>query len=129
LSDFVIPPPDIPFIPTKTAGAFPVRRVNCIGRNYAAHAVEVGHDPDREGPFFFQKNPNNLDPSGSFPYPAQSGDVHHEVEMLVALKSEGTDIPAAVACLGLRRGLGYDAARSARGGQESGPPLGNRKSL
>ena len=69
-----------------------MRRVYCIGRNYAAHAVEMGHDPDREPPFFFQKNPDNLDPSGEFPYPPESSDVHHEMEMLVALKSGGTDI-------------------------------------
>lgn len=72
---------------------FPVRRVYCIGRNYAAHAVEMGHDPDREPPFFFQKNPNNLDTSGEFPYPANTSDVHHEIEMAVALKSGGINIP------------------------------------
>jgi len=71
---------------------FPVRRVYCIGRNYAAHTVEMGGDPDREAPFFFQKNPDNLDQSGAFPYPVKSADVHHETEMLVALKSGGTDI-------------------------------------
>ena len=71
---------------------FPVRRVYCIGRNYAAHAIEMGHDPDKEDPFFFQKNPNNLDITGEFPYPAESSDVHHEAEMLVALKSGGSDI-------------------------------------
>ena len=72
---------------------FPVRRIYCIGRNYAAHAIEMGHDPDREDPFFFQKNSNNLDPSGTFPYPPHTSDVHHEAEMLVALKSGGTNIP------------------------------------
>ena len=71
---------------------FPVRRVYCIGRNYAAHAIEMGHDPDREPPFFFQKNPNNLDPSGEFPYPPHSSDVHHEIEVAVMLKSGGTNI-------------------------------------
>lgn len=71
---------------------FPVRRVYCIGRNYAAHAIEMGHDPDKEDPFFFQKNPNNLDITGEFPYPPESSDVHHEAEMLVALKSGGSDI-------------------------------------
>ena len=71
---------------------FPVRRVYCIGRNYTAHAIEMGHNPDKEDPFFFQKNPNNLDVTGKFPYPAESSDVHHEAEMLVALKSGGTDI-------------------------------------
>ena len=74
---------------------FPVRRVYCIGRNYAAHAIEMGHDPDREPPFFFQKNPENLDPSGVFPYPAKTSDVHHEAEMLVALASGGRDIAVA----------------------------------
>jgi fumarylpyruvate hydrolase len=73
-------------------GMFPVRRVYCIGRNYAAHAVEMGHDPDREPPFFFQKNPNNLDPSGEFPYPPQSSDVHHEAELAVFLRSGGANI-------------------------------------
>jgi fumarylpyruvate hydrolase len=53
----------------------------------------MGHDPTREPPFFFQKNPDNLDASGSFPYPPKSDDVHHEVELLVALKSGGTNIP------------------------------------
>jgi fumarylpyruvate hydrolase len=76
-----------------TDAKFPVRRVYCIGRNYAAHAIEMGHDPDREEPFFFQKNPNNLNLSGNFPYPAKSNDVHHEAELLVALKTGGTDIP------------------------------------
>jgi fumarylpyruvate hydrolase len=94
MSDFVIDKPPVVAIPVSgTDGLFPVRRVYCIGRNYAAHAVEMGHDPDREPPFFFQKNPNNLDPSGEFPYPPRSSDVHHEVEMAVALKSGGTDIP------------------------------------
>ncbi|MEM9734048.1 MAG: fumarylacetoacetate hydrolase family protein [Pseudomonadota bacterium] len=71
---------------------FPVRRVYCIGRNYAAHSIEMGGNPDREEPFFFQKNPDNLVQNGRFPYPSQSEDVHHEVEMVVALKSGGTDI-------------------------------------
>ncbi|MEY8828384.1 fumarylacetoacetate hydrolase family protein [Sedimentitalea sp. XS_ASV28] len=72
---------------------FPVRRVYCIGRNYAAHAIEMGHDPDREAPFFFQKNPDNLDPSGEFPYPGHSSDVHFEVELAVALGGGGCNIP------------------------------------
>ena len=92
MSDYVIPQPPTATIPVVGGGAFPVRRVYCIGRNYAAHAVEMGHDPDREPPFFFQKNPNNLDASGEFPYPPHSSDVHHEAELLVALKSGGTNI-------------------------------------
>lgn len=95
MTDFVIPAPQTPSIPVSGGGAFPVRRVYCIGRNYAAHAVEMGHDPDREPPFFFQKNPNNLDSTGEFPYPPHSTDVHHEVELVVALKSGGSNIAIA----------------------------------
>ncbi|MGP3699268.1 fumarylacetoacetate hydrolase family protein [Rhodobacter sp. NSM] len=91
----VFAPPAIPALPVAGSDLlFPVRRVYCIGRNYAAHAVEMGGDPDREPPFFFQKNPDNLDPSGLFPYPPDSEDVHHEVELAVMLGSGGTDIPA-----------------------------------
>lgn len=94
MSKYAIEIPPVVALPISgSAATFPVRRVYCIGRNYAAHAVEMGHDPDREPPFFFQKNPNNLDPSGEFPYPPHSSDVHHEIEMLVALKSGGTNIP------------------------------------
>ena len=84
-------------VPTLTVAGtdllFPVHRVYCVGRNYAAHAVEMGHDPDKDPPFFFQKNPDNLDSSGEFPYPPASNDVHYEIEMMVALKSGGRDIP------------------------------------
>ncbi|MES0824853.1 fumarylacetoacetate hydrolase family protein [Ruegeria sp. SCP11] len=92
MSDYVIPAPQVHEIHVAGGGTFPVRRVYCIGRNYAAHAIEMGHDPNREPPFFFQKNPDNLDPSGEFPYPPHSSDVHHEAEMYVALKSGGTNI-------------------------------------
>lgn len=93
MSDYVIPLPAVATIPVASGGSFPVRRVYCIGRNYAAHAIEMGHDPDREAPFFFQKNPNNLDASGEFPYPPHTSDVHHEAELTVVLKSGGTNIP------------------------------------
>ena len=93
MSQFAIEVPPVVALPIATNSAlFPVRRVYCIGRNYAAHAIEMGHDPDREPPFFFQKNPNNLTSSGIFPYPLQSEDVHHEVEIAVMLKSGGTNI-------------------------------------
>ena len=96
MTDYAIEIPPVVGLPILGSDAlFPVRRVYCIGRNYAAHAIEMGHDPDREPPFFFQKNPNNLDPSGEFPYPPHSSDVHHEVEIAVMLKSGGTNIPVA----------------------------------
>lgn len=94
MTEYAVETPEIVGLPIEGAEAlFPVRRVYCIGRNYAAHAIEMGHNPDREPPFFFQKNPNNLDPSGEFPYPPHSSDVHHEMELAVMLKSGGTDIP------------------------------------
>ena len=92
--DFVIAQPAQAFVPVKgSKAAFPVHRIYCVGRNYAAHTVEMGGDPDRDPPFFFQKNPDNLVLDGAFPYPTASKDVHHEIEMIVALKSGGNDIP------------------------------------
>ncbi|MGZ2257952.1 fumarylacetoacetate hydrolase family protein [Roseobacter sp. A03A-229] len=88
------PPEQATLSISGTSDRFPVHRVYCVGRNYAAHAVEMGHDPDKEPPFFFQKNPDNLVPDATtFPYPKASDDVHHEIELLVALKSGGEDIP------------------------------------
>ena len=86
-------PPQAVLTVLGTEALFPVRRIYCIGRNYADHAIEMGHDPDKEPPFFFQKNPNNVDQSGKFPYPPHSSNVHFEIEMVVALKSGGRDIP------------------------------------
>ncbi|TVQ38201.1 MAG: FAA hydrolase family protein [Geminicoccaceae bacterium] len=76
-----------------TDARFPVHRIYCVGRNYAAHAVEMGFDPDKEPPFFFQKNPDNLVRTGEFPYPPATADVHHEIELVVALHQGGVDIP------------------------------------
>ncbi len=92
---YVIKPHAQPAVPVDgQAGLFPVRRIYCVGRNYAEHAREMGHDPDREPPFFFQKNPDSLVLTGNvFPYPEQSKDVHHEIELVVALRSGGRDIP------------------------------------
>ncbi len=112
-SRFVIAPPPRPAIPIAGSdGLFPVHRIYCVGRNYAAHAVEMGGNPDREPPFFFQKNPDNLDSSGTFPYPPASGDVHFEIEMMVALAGGGTDIPVEAA-LGhvYGYGVGIDMTR------------------
>src|SRR5215213_2934764 len=93
-ADYVIAPPPVPALPVLGTGRlFPVRRLYCVGRNYAAHAIEMGHDPDREPPFFFQKNPDSLVLDGQFPYPAASSDVHFEIELVVALQSGGSDIP------------------------------------
>lgn len=93
MTSYVITPPRQAAVAVKGRDElFPVRRVYCIGRNYADHAIEMGHDPDRELPFFFQKNADNVNSSGEFPYPAKSSDVHHEIELVVALKSGGVNI-------------------------------------
>ena len=90
---FVIDPPARVSLPVKGSGdGFPIHRIYCVGRNYAAHAIEMGHDPEKEPPFFFQKNPDNLLVGQDFPYPSASSDVHFEFEMVVALKSGGIDI-------------------------------------
>ena len=91
--NYVIDRPAQPFLKVKNStDVFPVRRVYCIGRNYADHAIEMGFDPNKEPPFFFQKNNSNIVIDGKFPYPLQTKDVHHELEMVVALKSGGTNI-------------------------------------
>lgn len=77
---------------------FPVNRIYCVGRNYADHAREMGHDPDREPPFFFMKPASTIvADGGDFPYPALSADVHHEIELVVALSKGGSNIDAAQA--------------------------------
>ena len=72
---------------------FPVARVFCVGRNYAEHAIEMGHDPDREPPFFFMKPADAVVPNGPLRFPTQTRDLHHEIELVVALAEGGSDIP------------------------------------
>jgi fumarylpyruvate hydrolase len=93
--DTVIPaPPPVTIEVTGENGRFPVRRVYCVGRNYAEHIREMGND-EREPPFFFQKPADALLPSGSdFPYPPKTEDVHHEIELVVAIGQGGHDIAA-----------------------------------
>jgi fumarylpyruvate hydrolase len=96
MSSYVIPPPTQSNLPVVgTDKLFPIRRVYCVGRNYAEHTREMGHDPNKEAPFFFMKTPDSLFTDGKFPYPTVSTDVHWEIEMVVALKSGGKNIKAA----------------------------------
>ena len=114
IEDYAFAPAAVPTIPVAGSDKlFPVRRIYCVGRNFADHAIEMGHDPDREPPFFFQKNPDAIvPPGGDFPYPTETNDVHHEIELVVALKSGGTDIPpeAALDCV-FGYGVGLDMTR------------------
>ena len=94
-AQYVITPPAVTTLPIQgSEKLFPVHRIYCIGRNYAAHAIEMGHDPNREPPFFFLKMADQIvQPGKDFPYPAKSSDVHHEIELVVALKKGGKNIP------------------------------------
>jgi len=73
-------------------GWFPVGQIYCIGRNYSAHAREMGHDPDREPPFFFLKAAGALGTGGELPYPSMTRELHHEVELVVGLSSGGREL-------------------------------------
>jgi fumarylpyruvate hydrolase len=86
------PRPSLPVAGTDER--FPVGRIYCVGRNYAEHAREMGHDPDREPPFFFMKAADSVVESGStIAYPVGTRDVHHEIEMVAALAKGGRNIP------------------------------------
>ena len=90
---YLISPPPTPAMPVRGGGLFPVRRVFCVGRNYAEHAREMGHDPVREVPFFFMKPADTLLVGGAdLPYPPLTQDLHHEMELVVALGSGGAGI-------------------------------------
>jgi fumarylpyruvate hydrolase len=92
---FVIPPSPQPS--AEIVGSderFPVRRIYCVGRNYAKHAREMGMDPDREPPFFFSKPADAVVANGTpVPYPPRTANLHHELELVVAIGSGGSDIP------------------------------------
>jgi fumarylpyruvate hydrolase len=96
MSDFVFPP--APQASNAVAGSdarFPIRRVFCVGRNYEAHAREMGNDPDREPPFFFMKPADAVvAASGTVPYPPLTDDLHHEVELVVAIGKGGANLSA-----------------------------------
>lgn len=114
LKNYVFNPLPVPTVPIAGSEAlFPVHRIYCVGRNFADHAVEMGHDPSKEPPFFFQKNPDTLVlPGHDFPYPSETKDVHHEIELVVALHKGGTNIPLekALDCV-FGYGVGLDMTR------------------
>jgi fumarylpyruvate hydrolase len=98
MSDYVIAPPPQVAVPVAGGGLFPVRRVYCVGRNYAEHAREMGHDPNAEPPFFFSKPADALVVGGAdTPYPAETANLHHEIELVAAIGTGGRNIAAAEA--------------------------------
>jgi fumarylpyruvate hydrolase len=107
--DYIFTPPPPPSLAIAGTGSrFPVRRIWCVGRNYAAHARELGND-EREPPFFFAKQPDMLLAGGGpIPYPSLTGNLHYEAELVVALKAGGEGIPetrAAETIFGYAAGL------------------------
>jgi len=99
MTDPLFAVPAAPLVPVEgEAGAFPVRRIFCVGRNYAAHAAEMGNEVDREAPFYFTKSAHDICLSGAtIPYPLETHDCHHEMEFVVAIGAPAFRIPEAEA--------------------------------
>lgn len=95
MTSFVLPQPDQPSVAIRGSDKrFAVRRIFCVGRNYAEHAREMGNDPEKEPPFFFTKPADALVASGAtIPYPPMTSDLHHEAELVVAIGLACQDIP------------------------------------
>ncbi|MCR9128300.1 MAG: fumarylacetoacetate hydrolase family protein [Alphaproteobacteria bacterium] len=108
----VISPPAATTIPVEGGGAFPVRRIYCVGRNYADHAREMGADPDREPPFFFSKPRDAVITAEAVPYPPATADLHHEVELVLAVGGSGADLtPQEAGSLTFGAAVGVDLTR------------------
>lgn len=125
MSQYVIVPPSQAAIPVQGGGLFPVRRIFCVGRNYAEHAIEMGSDPTREPPFYFTKPADAVLTGGAdMPYPPMTKQLHHEMELVVAIGKAGANIPVERAlehvwgyCAGLdmtRRDLQNEAKKTGR---------------
>jgi len=111
---YIIPAPTVPSLPIVGSDhRFPIRRVFCIGRNYADHAVEMGATVDKDAPMFFCKPADGVVSDGAdVPYPSATGSLHHEVEMVVALAHGGSNIaPDQAAALIFGYGVGLDLTR------------------
>ena len=127
-----------PMLPIAgTTEVFPVRRIYCIGRNYAAHAREMGSDPTREPPFFFQKPSDAIQyvaagTTADHPYPPLTKNYHYEIELVAALDKGGRNVPVeagAQSRLRLRRRPRHDAARPAARDGRREEALGDRQEL
>jgi fumarylpyruvate hydrolase len=121
---FVFPPPAPTVLPVSGGGLFPVRRVYCVGRNYAEHSREMGGNPEREPPFFFSKPADAITCAPTVAFPPMTGDLHHEGELVVALGAAGYEVDAdkalelvygyTVGCDLTRRDLQAEAKKAGR---------------
>jgi fumarylpyruvate hydrolase len=114
MTEFVFaPPPQASVAMADEAARLPVRRIFCVGRNYAAHAREMGKDPDREPPFFFTKPADVVvDTGATIPYPPETRNFHYEIELIVAIGKGGADIsPEAALDHVIAYGVGIDLTR------------------
>ncbi len=126
MAEYVIAPPPVAALPIKGSSAsFPIRRIFCVGRNYAEHAIEMGSDPTREPPFYFTKPADAVVTGGAdMPYPSVTKSLHHEMELVVAIGTGGSNIAVADAlkhvwgyCCGLdmtRRDIQNEAKKTGR---------------
>jgi fumarylpyruvate hydrolase len=93
MNEYVIPKPEQAAVPVRGGGLFPVRRIYCVGRNYAEHVREMGGDVERESPFFFAKPADAVVVRGAdMPYPPMTKELHHEMELVVAIGKGGANI-------------------------------------
>ena len=135
---YVFAPAPVVAVPVVgSSDQFAVRRIYCVGRNYEAHAREMGHDPDREPPFFFSKPADAVlyvapGATGEFPYPSQSKNVHFEMELVAAIGKPGKDIPVGQALdhvYGYALGLDMTRRDLQAEAKKLGRPVGHREGL
>jgi len=128
-TEYVLPPPAVSSVAVAgTDARFPVRRIICVGRNYAAHAREMGRDPDREPPFFFLKPADTVvDNGATVPYPPETSNFHYEIELIVAIGKGGADIPGGRSIMStvmpsasISLGATCSSRRASRGGRGTG---------
>ena len=124
--NYAFAPASIVSIPAMSSNPFPVRRIYCVGQNYAAHAQEMGADAERTAPFFFTKPAQAILPNNSvMPYPSGTSDLQYEVELVVAMAIGGKNIPVAKAndlIFGYAVGLDMTKRDVQRAAREQGRP-------
>ena len=96
--DYIFPPQERPGVTIEDRNeVFPVHRIYCVGQNFAAHAREMGHNPEREAPFFFSKPADAVTQNPVVPFPPRTSNLHHEVELVVAIGKAGRNIDVLLA--------------------------------